>query len=457
MASCGDCYAMCEGSVMKSCTKCGFGCYSGTGSSGDTACSQMCVQICVGECAGSYPGEYDIYGSRCDGCQTHCDDSCTGFCIQPVGFDSNGSTECAKDGNCNVQCAKQSGGNKQSGYCPGECIGYCLSSCTGFSISSVIDCEGSSGDQRCVNKCHTTCWTSCTGEGCTHSCGTSSCRLLCSEIQEMYGGSGPTCLGCDVQCDDNSGSSGGGGSGDCGTCWGSCTDNCSEQSSCDHKCMNQCNVLCDDNCDRVCIEKCSDHCTYSCSLACSGCDNYCTACDQSCQDACIVTCFGQCAACRVNCSGMSTSETDCMKMCRACTSMCIDTCVNSCITWNSGGTQNINGINRYISNATYNDWRGFSASDAPRDGNQWYGPTTNGYQATVKSWSTIVNKYPTKPSNRLPLGYGVPYKGILPPKNVGSSDGSRGDWDYNNPGEYEWYHNVQRPDDDIDWDMIRNL
>lgn len=452
---CSDCHAACEGEAMKKCdNQCGFGCYVGTGNGG-IGCSQMCVKICVGECSGN---EFiSGPGTRCNGgspCSSHCDDSCRGVCIQTVGFENkhHTSNECAKEGNCNVQCAKQSGAAYPTGYCQGNCMGFCNTTASKFSDQQVSQfCYDSSGDIRCLNKCNTTCWDSCNIEKCTHSCGTSACRLLCSELTEMFGTAGPTCTGCSTQCDDQSG--GGGGNGDCGTCWGTCTDSCSQGSSCDHKCMNQCNVLCDDNCDRVCIEECSDHCTYSCSTACSGCDNYCTACDQSCQDACIVTCSDQCAACRERCTGMTTSETDCMKMCRSCTSMCVDTCVNSCVTWNSGGTRN----GQYISNATFNDWRGFVQSDAPRDGGAWYGPTTNGYDSKSKSWRTVVNKYPTKPSSNLPFGYGVPYTGLIPPNNVGSSDGGRADWDYHKPGEYEWYHTSSRPDDDVDWDMIRKL
>lgn len=453
---CSSCGIACLGKAMIKCdNRCGYGCYSGTGNGGGTSCSQMCVGICVGECAGQHIPVGP--GSRCIGCQTHCDDSCTGACIQANGFDTkDGSLECVKDGSCNVQCSNHSGGSHQSGFCNQQCMNYCNTTQRMFTQSTVDQlCYGSSGQIRCLNKCNSTCWDTCVSEGCTHSCSTSECRLLCTELEELNGGSGIACKGCSEKCDDNSGSSTDGG--ECGTCWGTCTDSCSENSSCDHKCMNECNVLCDDNCDRVCIEECSDHCTYSCSSACSGCDNYCTACDQSCQEACIVTCSDQCSACREKCSGMTTSETECMKMCRSCTSMCVDTCVNSCITWNSSGTQLVNNVQQYISNATFNDWRGFTESDAPRDGNQWYGPTTNGFDPKIKNWNTIVNKYPTKPSNKLPLGYGAPYTGIIPANNVGSSDGSRGDWDYFNPGEYEWYNTSRRSDDDVDWDMIRKL
>lgn len=140
--------------------------------------------------------------------------------------------------------------------------------------------------------------------------------------------------------------------------------------------------------------------------------------------------------------------------------MCVDKCVNSCITWNSGG---INSDGNYISNATKNDWHGFSVQDAPRDGLPHYAPMVITDTVNQKNWSTIVNKYPIK--DQVPLGYGIAYPdtSVQPTvddgygNKIGAADGARGDWDYSNPGEYSWYRNNIRPDDDIDWDLKKKL
>lgn len=468
--SCSSCDIKCEDQTMTECSEnCGWGCYIGTiggKGNGGAACSQNCSGICVGNCMVLNQGDYGKWRGGCAVCGNVCYSSCKNICMIPVGIEgkNTGSKACIEDNGCNVQCAHKVGGSGPDGYCQGACVGFCnstcsvvcIQSCSGAAGPAPLNCSGdpSFGIHLCQTNCTTNCWSSCTAVGCTFYCSSSACRLLCQELVEHgFASVGTGCKSCDDNCDDNSGSPIEPGEGECGTCWGTCTDSCSVEISCSHSCMNECNILCDNTCDRVCIEECSDHCTYSCQLACTGCDNYCTACDQSCQEECIVTCHGQCAACREYCSGMATSETECNKMCRACTTMCINECVNSCITWNSGGTDVVNGMERYISNATNNDWRGFSINDSPRDGMNWYGPTTDGYEATSRTWTTTRNKYPSKPTDRLPLGYGVRYDGNMPFPNNGSSDGSRADWDAAHPGEYEWYHSIttDKKDGDIDW------
>lgn len=246
--------------------------------------------------------------------------------------------------------------------------------------------------------------------------------------------------------------------GECGTCNDTCTDSCSEAGDCKHSCMSQCNVLCDNSCDRVCISQCSDHCAPSCRQACSGCDNVCTACNWSCQNACIVTCQNECAACRQNCKNLGMSNTECKLLCRACTTMCIMNCTQSCITWNSGGS--VSGKIR--SNATLNDWQGFTTNNAPRDGGAHLGP---GGSHTFNWNIGQVNLSPRK--TNVPHGYGLSYNGETPQiSGLGSINGERGDWDAGAiEGEESWYHTNDRDkqdgshrfQDDLDVDQKNGL
>lgn len=517
--ACETCGTSCGGDAMWLCVRCGFGCYSGlplnqkekdspdgttqrTGGTwnhpkmnmGSDLCSQTCASTtCVGECSagGSVAG---ISGYRCQkSCASTCDDTgCSTSCIGPANYGvrsnttCNGKetfrTDCGTDNGCNIQCAKKTGTNNTVGGCNGRCEGWCNQSCSGFTdnksgYDKPVQCTGILSDtdlKYCINNCMSTCWDSCLGS-CSFSCKSSTCRLLCSELQEYFQMPGHGCASCDDKCDNGSG---GPGSKDpeCSTCYDTCIDSCSTAGSCDSKCMNDCEVLCDDGCSTVCINTCDDHCNATCTTACAGCDDYCTACDQSCQDACIVTCYGQCASCRQSCTGQATDVTQCGKLCRSCTDMCIDTCVDSCITWNSSGPDG-----EFVSNATNNDWRGFRTNDAPLDGQNWYGPLDGDQSRAVimpdptlgmarggfdpdapepdfpsapsRNWrAKTSNLYPYK--TNVPYGYGLAYKSNYPYDP--GEDGSREDYT-DGHGEQEWYHTTERPDDDVDWDRDHGL
>lgn len=475
--------------VMKMCMwQCGWGCYFGMFSNninietqvfkkqnvagGNAFCSTQCMTTCVGFCKGQATyvcGNYD--------CSALCEKTCRKACVYPAaagGQSFVGQLDCGVK--CNTLCNLNAGSSSSMMYCNGNCAGLCFHTCdiyvdsptdTASSTSIVATCTtgvrlSSSNQQACVTKCAASCRNTCSAIGCTFTCGTAGrtdgetengCRTLCAELVAINAGNGPnTCSGCTFDCSAGSMSSTPVSGDGCGSCDTDCTDSCSIGQSCSYQCMNGCKVSCDSGCEVVCIATCSDHCNLTCKTACSGCKDMCTACDQSCQDACIVTCFNQCAACRTNCTGQTTSLTECSKLCRAdCNAMCISTCSGSCITWNSGGTYG----GSVRSNATNNDWHGFTSNDAPVDGKYHYGPTTEGYPATSPSWKTTINDYPTK--TNVPYGYGIAYNGTpRPNSNIGSTNGARGDWDTSSKGaqvgEQEWYHS-----DELDrgqWDEI---